>query len=149
MIRRPPRSTRTDTLFPYPTLFRSPTVDAGGSGTLQRVTRDQAALYGGDRTPESWSASIGASWEVDLFGRIRSLSRAALEQYFATDEARNAARIALIGEVANAWLLLAADSEKLSVAAETRATFERTQIGRASWRGGGGQWGEAWGVDGT
>src|SRR3546814_6881398 len=49
-------------------------------------------------------------------------------QYFATDEARNAARIALIGEVANAWLLLAADSEKLSVAADTRDTFERTLV---------------------
>src|SRR3546814_11277878 len=49
-------------------------------------------------------------------------------QYFATDEARNAARIALIGEVANAWLLLAAAREKLSVAADTRDTFERTLV---------------------
>src|SRR3546814_12613462 len=41
MIRRPPRSTRTDTLFPYTTLFRSPLYSGGGSGpvamTLARV----------------------------------------------------------------------------------------------------------------
>lgn len=103
-----------------------PTVAADASGTLQRIPRDQAALYGGDRTPESWSANIGASWEIDLFGRIRSLSKAALEQYFATEEARKATRIALIGEVASAWLTLAADSERLAVATHSRDAFERT-----------------------
>src|SRR3546814_19052569 len=108
---------------------------AGGSGTLQRVTRYQAALYGGDRTPESWSASIGASWEVDLFGRIRKLSRAAVEQYFATDEARNAARIALIGEVANAWLLLAAASAKMVITADPRDTSETSEERRGGEKG--------------
>lgn len=103
-----------------------PTAMADGSGTLQRVPRDQAVLYGGDRTPESWSASLGASWEIDLFGRIRNLSKAALEQYFATDEARKATQIALIGEVANAWLTLAADKEKLEVANRSRDAFEKT-----------------------
>ncbi|MDF0546080.1 efflux transporter outer membrane subunit [Sphingobium sp. H39-3-25] len=103
-----------------------PTVSADGSGAMQRVTRDQAALYGGDRTPESWSASIGASWEIDLFGRIRNLSKAALEQYFSTDEARKAAQIALVGEVANAWLTLGADTERLDVASQSRDAFERT-----------------------
>src|SRR3546814_13072850 len=41
MIRRPPRSTRTDTLFPYTTLFRS---EGGGGGDL----RDAAGIAGGD-----------------------------------------------------------------------------------------------------
>src|SRR3546814_8712060 len=34
MIRRPPRSTRTDTLFPYTTLFRSQTISSDATGTL-------------------------------------------------------------------------------------------------------------------
>src|SRR3546814_3263478 len=68
------------------------------------------------------------TWVVGLLGRLRDLSRAALDECFATDEARNAARSALIGELANAWLLLAADSEKLSVADDTRDTFERTLV---------------------
>src|SRR3546814_19075475 len=55
MIRRPPRSTRTDTLFPYTTLFRSP-VDAParrqrGAGARRRGCRPGAAVAGGRRRP--------------------------------------------------------------------------------------------------
>src|SRR3546814_3159008 len=39
MIRRPPRSTRTDTLFPYTTLFRSPSLRPYGSGRRRRTAR--------------------------------------------------------------------------------------------------------------
>src|SRR3546814_2254360 len=54
MIRRPPRSTRTDTLFPYTTLFRSDGLDEGGFGAQEALLvgiedRDQAAL--GDVEP--------------------------------------------------------------------------------------------------
>src|SRR3546814_18415857 len=42
MIRRPPRSTRTDTLFPYTTLFRS----GVGALLLAEAARDGAALFG-------------------------------------------------------------------------------------------------------
>src|SRR3546814_9748638 len=69
MIRRPPRSTRTDTLFPYTTLFRSPgIVDAkkqgpptgrpfvvGASGDLRRVTGHQAACAAAGRSEEHTS----------------------------------------------------------------------------------------------
>src|SRR3546814_8995387 len=47
MIRRPPRSTRTDTLFPYTTLFRSPSV--GGSGVVRKVGRREPAR---NRSPQ-------------------------------------------------------------------------------------------------
>src|SRR3546814_12382706 len=39
MIRRPPRSTRTDTLFPYTTLFRSPLTTIRSNGAYQQITR--------------------------------------------------------------------------------------------------------------
>lgn len=53
---------------------------------------------------KTYKANIGASFEVDLFGRVRSQNKAALEDYFATEAARDAVQIALIAEAANAYL---------------------------------------------
>jgi outer membrane protein, multidrug efflux system len=69
------------------------------------------------------NASI-SSYEVDLFGRVRSLTKAALEQYLATDEARRAAQIVIVAETATDYLTLAADRERLSVAKATLASQE-------------------------
>lgn len=80
---------------------------------------------GGAPDTESYSASVGlAGFELDLFGRVKSLSEAALRQYFATEEARRAAQLTLISEVANAWLTLAADRELLQVSRATLAAQE-------------------------
>jgi multidrug efflux system outer membrane protein len=73
--------------------------------------------------------SIGASvsaYELDLFGKLRNLSRAAQDQYFATREARDAAQIALVGEVAAAYLTLAADRSLLKIAQDTVISGGRT-----------------------
>jgi multidrug efflux system outer membrane protein len=73
--------------------------------------------------------SIGAgvsAYELDLFGKLRNLSRAALDQYFATRDARDAAQISLVGEVAAAYLTLASDRSLLMIAQETVASGERT-----------------------
>lgn len=64
------------------------------------------------------------SWELDFFGRIRSLKRQALEQYFATAQARSATQIALVGAVANSYLALAANRDNLLLA---RQTFDAQQ----------------------
>lgn len=70
--------------------------------------------------PDTYTVGVGLSdFEIDLFGRVRELSRAALEQYFALDATQRAARLALVGEVANAWLTLGADRELLDVSRET------------------------------
>ncbi|MFP1131861.1 efflux transporter outer membrane subunit [Asticcacaulis sp. W401b] len=68
---------------------------------------------------ESYSADIGASWELDLFGRVRSLSNAALNTYFASAENQKAAKVSLISSVATAWLTLGADQEQLRLSRET------------------------------
>jgi len=65
-----------------------------------------------------------ASWELDLFGRVRSLKSAALERYLATEQARAATQISLVGAVANSYLALAAGRENLRLAQETLATQE-------------------------
>lgn len=68
---------------------------------------------------QSYSANLGLSWELDLFGRIRSLNAAALEDFFSAQENRNAVQISLVGDVATAWLNLAADQDALKLAEQT------------------------------
>ncbi len=71
---------------------------------------------------QSYSASLGLSWELDLFGRVRSLNKAALEDFFSAQENRNAVQISLVGDVADAWLSLAADQDALKLAQQTLAS---------------------------
>ncbi len=66
------------------------------------------------------------SWELDFFGRIRSLKSAALAQYFATDEARQAYELALVASVAQGWLTLLADEELLDLSSRTLATRQES-----------------------
>ena len=60
-----------------------------------------------------------SSWELDLFGRIRSLKARALEAYLATEQARGAAQTSLIAATAGSYLALAADTESLRLVRET------------------------------
>ena len=93
-----------------------PAVDAQGVGGKQRQSVD-LIQPGSARTQRQYSVDLGiAVWEIDFFGRIRSLSDQALEEYLATDEARRGARIALVAEVARVYLTLAADRENLKLA---------------------------------
>lgn len=72
-----------------------------------------------------YTASIGVSaYELDLFGRVRSLSKAALEQYLASQEARRAVQISLVAEVAADWLTLDADRALLKIARDTQVSGE-------------------------
>jgi multidrug efflux system outer membrane protein len=98
-----------------------PIADAVGSGFRQRIPAD---LAGTDPpraiTTDQYSVSLGiSSWELDFFGRIRSLSKRALQEYLASEEARCSAQTLLISEVANAYLTLAADQENLQLARST------------------------------
>lgn len=77
---------------------------------------------------EFYSLSAGFSaFELDLFGRVRNLSAAALQRYFATEEAQRAARISLIAEIATAWLSIAADQDQLRLSRDTLRAFEQTR----------------------
>lgn len=76
---------------------------------------------------EAYSATIGfTAYELDLFGRVRSLNAQALQSFFATQETSRSVRISLIAETANAWLTLAADQERLALAKDTLTTREDT-----------------------
>jgi multidrug efflux system outer membrane protein len=96
-----------------------PTVHAVGSGSKSRVPADLSPT-GNAMTTERYDVNFGiSSWEIDFFGRIRSLKDRALEEYLATDEARRSARILLVSAVADTYLSLAADRENLGLAAAT------------------------------
>jgi multidrug efflux system outer membrane protein len=98
-----------------------PAVDASGAWSEQRRSND---LINPEepRNVEQYSADLGiASWEIDFFGRIRSLKDQALEEYMATEQARRSAQIALISEVSRTYLTFAADRERLNL---TRFTFK-------------------------
>jgi multidrug efflux system outer membrane protein len=99
-----------------------PTVNATGRGAKQRVPTD-LSRSGNTETPEEYNVNLGiSSWEIDFFGRIRSLKDKALEEYLATEQARHGAQLLLVSEVASAYLAFAADRETLKMAQSTQDT---------------------------
>ncbi|MBU1376908.1 MAG: efflux transporter outer membrane subunit [Alphaproteobacteria bacterium] len=103
-----------------------PGINANGSYTRSSQPAG-AAIPGqtGSFKLDQYTVSAGFSaYELDLFGRVRSLSNAALQSFFATEENRRAVQISLISEVANAYLTLAADQDLLAITLDTLASRE-------------------------
>jgi len=101
-----------------------PPVDASGSFTKEKLPAVETGLpYS---VAESfYQAGVGvSSFELDLFGRIRSLTHAALEQYLAQEQARRSAQLSLIAQIANAYLTLASDRELQRLAQDTLKSQE-------------------------
>ncbi|MDC8759055.1 AdeC/AdeK/OprM family multidrug efflux complex outer membrane factor [Janthinobacterium fluminis] len=96
-----------------------PKIAANGSGSAQRSAAN-ASPNGQAQVTHQYSANLGAAaYELDFFGRVRDLSESALQQYLGTEEARRAAQISLVAEVAGHYLTLLADQERLRLAQET------------------------------
>jgi multidrug efflux system outer membrane protein len=118
-----------------------------GTGTGTGTTPGTTPGVGGGTTGSvvtssssnsTYSVNLGTTaFELDLFGRIRSLSAAALDRYFATEAAARATRLTLVGDVATVWLNYAADQSLLRIAQDTAASAERSvQLTQARLRGG-------------
>ena len=103
-----------------------PAVSANGSGSRQRVPGDVSST--GEATINSqYSATLGVSaYELDLFGRVRSLSEQALETYLSSEQARRSTQISLVASVANAYLTWQADQALLRLTEETLKTYEES-----------------------
>ncbi len=99
---------------------RLPTVGLGITGQRQTTGEDQpiSSLY-----QSGFSVS---SFELDLFGRVRNLSDAALAQFLATGEARKSAQISLVSSVASVYLQLLADEELLAITQQTLGTRQES-----------------------
>lgn len=99
-----------------------PGIGIGAQGVRARVPGDLNAS-GSSVVSGDYEAYVGLStWELDLWGRVRSLKEAALQNYLATDAAQRAVRSALIGQVANAWLSLRETDERVALAQQTLAS---------------------------
>jgi len=95
-----------------------PTVDAGGTYTRARSSRV---------TSNQFTANVGVSaYEVDLFGRIRSLTGQALETYLASVETHRSTEITLVAQVASEYLTLLDDQEQLDLARRTLVSVRRS-----------------------
>ncbi|EFK10750.1 outer membrane efflux protein OprM [delta proteobacterium NaphS2] len=101
-----------------------PAINAQGSESKQRTPADLEST--GESTNTSrYDVNLGvASWEIDFFGRIRSLEEQALQEYLASEQGRRSAQIALVAEVARIYLTLAADRSRLDLARSTLLSQE-------------------------
>jgi NodT family efflux transporter outer membrane factor (OMF) lipoprotein len=98
---------------------RFPTVGAQVAGT-------RAPTANGGSVSNYTAGLAFSAWEIDFFGRVASLSEAALAQYLATEEGRKAAQVTLVSTVANTWLNLVADEELLALTRQTLATRDES-----------------------
>ncbi|NUS99717.1 MAG: efflux transporter outer membrane subunit [Sphingomonas sp.] len=107
----------------FPQVDAGATVNATGSGS------DASARYqAGFSMP---------SFDIDLFGRLRSLTDVQRNRYFATEAAARTTRLALVSDIATAWLNHSADSSLLRIAEDTVTSAEKSvKLTRARLQGG-------------
>lgn len=108
-----------------------PTINAAGSANNQHLPASVSGT-GVKGVTRQYSASLGFSaFELDLFGRIRSLTEQALENYYSVEEEARSAQLSLIAETAAMYLQLVADREVYDLTQATadnrRKTFELIQ----------------------
>jgi multidrug efflux system outer membrane protein len=117
-----------------------PSVGVAGGENAQRIPGD-LNTSGRPIVSRQYSATLGFSaFELDLFGRVRSLRESSLQQYLSSQEARRAAHVGLVSQVAASWLTLAADRQRLELAQATyksqsdtlRLTQRRLELGVSS-----------------
>ncbi|QIL72772.1 efflux transporter outer membrane subunit [Diaphorobacter sp. HDW4B] len=104
-----------------------PRIAATASQTTSRnaVSNGSGGVQG--QINRSAGLSVGfTSWELDLFGRVRSLKNEALENYLSLAETGHSTRISLIAEVASSWLTVGAHQQRLALAKETLASQRKT-----------------------
>jgi len=96
-----------------------PTITASGEAADTRASADQApGVARADRDSESYSAGINASWELDLFGRVRRGVEAQRADTAASAADLAALQVAIVGEVARSYVELRGLQERLRVAQE-------------------------------
>ncbi|HWW04800.1 efflux transporter outer membrane subunit [Collimonas sp.] len=96
----------------------------GNAGISDSRTPASVSSSHNPSTSHDYSVGLSASWEIDFFGRLRSLSDAALQQYLASADARQAAQILLVSQVADQYLATLAYDEQLML---TQGTLQTAQ----------------------
>ena len=105
---------------------RFPDLNVGGQGGRARVPGDLSGS-GRSQVGSEYRAEVGlSSWELDLWGRVRDLETAALQNWLATDAAQQAVYLALIAQVAEGYLGLRELDERVAIAQQTVTTREES-----------------------
>lgn len=106
--------------------YQFPGVAANAYDSRERTPADLSTT-GQVQTGSRYQVGLGlTTWELDFWGRVRNIKDAALENYLATDEARRAATLSLITQVANAYLTLRELDERSVLARQTIASREES-----------------------
>jgi multidrug efflux system outer membrane protein len=105
-----------------------PSLSATGSQTVSRTPAD-LSVTGRTMTTRDDAANVGfSSYELDFFGRVRSLNAQALETFLGTEAAHRSTQLSLVAEVANDYLTLAADNDQLDLARRTCQSQAETLV---------------------
>lgn len=105
---------------------RVPGLNGSANGNRQRLPAD-LSNSGGSGVSSSYQVGVSLpEYELDLFGRVKNLTDAALEQYLSTEEAGRSARIALIAEVSQAYLTYDGAQRRLLLTEQTLASRENS-----------------------
>ncbi|WP_179403468.1 efflux transporter outer membrane subunit [Burkholderia guangdongensis] len=110
-----------------------PTIQAVGSESRTRTPNSLLPGYArGLNISTTYNVGLQASWEIDLFGRVQSLKDQALAEYLATAQARKAAEISLVSQVADQYLTVLAYDDLLKVTDDTlktaQASYDLTKL---------------------
>jgi multidrug efflux system outer membrane protein len=103
-----------------------PKLEASAGASFQRVPETFSATGSAMNTHQYTIGAGLLSYELDLFGRVQSLKDQALEQYFATEQAKRSVQLTLVSQVAATWLAYAADRERLQLAKDTLANQQES-----------------------
>jgi multidrug efflux system outer membrane protein len=104
-----------------------PVVAGSAAASRQGVAEDSSSTGSAYTGDTGLSANLGVTaYELDFFGRVKSLNQVALETYLATEEAAASTRIALIAQTADAYLALLADRKLLALAKDTFEAQQKT-----------------------
>jgi multidrug efflux system outer membrane protein len=107
---------------------------------LPTVNANAGVTVNGDKSGADANYDLGASvpgFEIDLFGRVRSLTHAQLQRYLATEAGARATRLTFVGNIADAWLDYSADNSLLGIARDTAGSAQKSvTLTRARLEGG-------------
>ncbi|MFP4890462.1 efflux transporter outer membrane subunit [Paraburkholderia sp. EG304] len=101
-----------------------PTLDAAASQSRSRTPKD--LTFTGVTISNTYSVGLNASWEIDFFGRVQSLKDQALAKYLGTAQARKAAEISLVSQVANQYMTVLELDDLLKVTQNTLVTAQES-----------------------
>lgn len=103
-----------------------PSVNAQSQASRTRIAEDLSST-GRSSVNNQFTAQLGfASYEIDFWGRVRNLNEAALQSFLQSEDNQQNVQIALVADVTNAWLNLAADKSRLQLAKVTLEAREKS-----------------------